>query len=138
MGLDIGEVRTGVAVCDPLWIVASPLTTLAMTGKPRADAQTIAALAQEIAPERVVAGIPLDQHGAPGPQARKVAAVVEELRGLLSVPVETLDERFSTAEAQRRLRQDQVTAKNQKRTIDQISAVILLETYMRREQNRGA
>ena len=138
MGLDIGEVRTGVAVTDPLRIVATPLVTLAMVGKPQPDAQTIARVVAEIGPTVIVAGTPLNQHGEPGPQARKVDAVLAELRKLTTIPVVTVDERFSSAEAQRHLRAGNVKAKKQRGAVDQLAAVILLESYLRREQNRGA
>lgn len=137
MALDIGEARTGVAVTDALQIMASPLRTLPMKGKVEQDADAIAAVITEIGPSAIVVGLPLNQHGERGPQARKVEAMVEALRARIGVPMHLQDERFTTAEASRHLQRAGVKAKGQRASIDQVSAVLMLETYLQRERNRG-
>ncbi len=138
MAFDIGDVRTGVAVTDAMRIVTSPLRTITMCGNLVKDAAELVKVIDEIGPVTVVAGLPLNQHGQPGPQAEKVTAMVQALRARTTVPIETVDERFSTAEAQRYLRAANVKGKKQRATIDQVSAVLILETYQQRERNRAA
>ena len=138
MGLDVGDVRTGVAVTDALQIMVSPLRTVGMTGKLPADADALAAVVREIEPIALVLGLPLNQHGQPGPQAAKVQGMADALRARVTVPIHMVDERFSTAEAHRHLRNANVKGKKQKATVDQVAAGLILETYMQRERNRAA
>jgi putative Holliday junction resolvase len=138
MAFDIGDVRTGVAVTDAMQIITSPLRTITMSGNLAKDAAELVKVIDEIGPVTVVAGIPLNQHGEPGPQAAKVSAMLDAMRARTSVPIVTIDERFSTAEAQRYLRAANVKGKKQRATIDQVSAVLILETYQQRERNRVA
>jgi len=138
MAFDIGDVRTGIAVTDAMQIITSPLRTVTMTGNLAKDAGELVKVIEEHGPVTVVVGLPLNQHGQPGPQAAKVSAMVDALRARTTVPFVTLDERFSTAEAQRYLRAANVKGKKQRATIDQVSAVIILETYQQRERNRAA
>ncbi len=138
MALDVGDVRTGVAVTDALQIVATPLRTVAMKGNLAADAAALTAVVEEIGPVTIVVGMPLNQHGQPGPQAEKVSAMIEALRARTNTPIALVDERFSTAEAHRHLRTANVKGKKQKATVDQLAAVLMLETYMQRERNRAA
>ena len=138
LALDVGDVRTGVAVSDALQIMASPYQTVPMKGHIETDAAALARIIEEVGPVTIVVGMPLNQHGEPGPQAGKVTAMVEALRKRVTPPIELVDERFSTAEAHRHLRAAQVKGKKQKANVDQVAAALILETYMQREKNRGA
>lgn len=138
MAMDIGDVRTGVAVTDPLQIIASPLRTVPMKGKLEADADALAAVVAEVGPTEIVLGIPLNQQGQPGPQAKKVTAMADALKARVQVPVHMLDERFTTAEATRQLRGAGVSSKKQRASVDQVAAVIILETWLQKERNRAS
>ena len=138
MALDIGDVRTGVAVTDPLQIIASPLRTVPMKGALQVDADALAAVITEVAPAAIVVGHPLNQQGQPGPQAKKVGVMVDALRKKTDVPMHLLDERFTSAEATRVLQRSGVKAKKQRANIDQVAAVLILETWLQRERNRAA
>lgn len=138
MAMDIGDVRTGIAVTDALQIIASPLRTVPMKAKAKEDAAALAAVVEEIGPAAIVAGYPLNQAGEPGPQAKKVEAVVEALKARISVPVHLLDERFTTAEAHKHLHRAGVSSRKQRASVDQVAAVLILETWLQRERNRGA
>ncbi len=132
MALDVGDVRTGVALSDPLQMIASPHSVVQ---KPSLDA-TLAELKRIIAetePVRIVVGIPLDQGGEHGPQARKILAFVERLRAETSAEIVTQDERFSTAEAQRMLISADVNRKKRKQVVDKVAATHILRTYMDRQ-----
>ena len=99
MALDYGSARTGVAVSDPTGTVARPLGVVEGAASDAGLAE-LARLVGDEAPERVVVGLPLTLRGARGEQAAETERFVEALRGVLDVPVELFDERFTTDLAQ--------------------------------------
>ena len=100
LALDYGSARTGVAVSDATGTLARPLCVVR---KAMSDAglDRLADLVDEHGAEQVVVGLPLTLRGEQGKQAQETLRFVEALRGRLAVPVETLDERFTTALAAR-------------------------------------
>ncbi len=100
--LDVGERRVGVAVSDPEGRLASPLTVIMRQSAER-DFQQVAALARREGASRVVVGLPRTLAGEIGPQARRIQRWAERLAPYLDVPIVYADERYSTAEARRRL-----------------------------------
>ena len=134
LGLDVGEARTGAAVSDPLGIVATPLETIRMQSDD-ADIDAVARLVGETDAVGIVVGLPLNQDGGEGPQARKVQAFIERLRQRVGIEIVTQDERFTSAIAQRTLRESNVRGKNRKKYIDQIAAQQILQTYLDRRAN---
>ncbi|NLV46033.1 MAG: Holliday junction resolvase RuvX [Candidatus Hydrogenedentes bacterium] len=133
MGLDIGEARTGIARSDALQIVAFPYKVV-RAGTESDMARDVAMAIQEVSPVLVVAGLPLNQNGEPGPQAAKVKSMVDRLRALVSVEIITQDERFSTAEALRVARDMNARSKARKGKVDQVAAALILQTYLDRRQ----
>ncbi|MBP8132012.1 MAG: Holliday junction resolvase RuvX [Candidatus Hydrogenedentes bacterium] len=131
VGLDVGEVRTGVAVSDPMRMIASPHDTIAM-GSPEANIEAVRRVVAATEAVCLVAGVPLDREGKPGPQAQKVLAFVEQLRAALDIPVETVDERFSTAGAERALRAADVRGRKRRGVIDKVAAADILRTFLDR------
>jgi len=99
MALDYGSARTGVAVSDPTGTLARPLGIVERAATEAALAE-VARLARDEEVERVVVGLPLTMRGAHGEQATETERFVEALRGILEVPVELFDERFTTDLAQ--------------------------------------
>lgn len=99
LALDYGSARTGVAVSDPTGTVARPLGIVERAGTESGLAE-LARLAREEAAERVVVGLPLTLRGVRGEQAEETERFVAALRGVLEVPVELFDERFTTDLAQ--------------------------------------
>jgi putative Holliday junction resolvase len=95
LALDYGAARTGVAVSDPTGTLARPLCVVARAASEQGLARLRELVAEE-APGRVVVGFPLTLGGRAGEQARETARFVEALRSVIEVPVETLDERFTT------------------------------------------
>src|SRR3954465_1903134 len=95
--VDLGTRRIGVAMTDGLGLTAQPLQTIPRRGGQR-DLDAIAALIRTHAAERIVIGLPLDPEGGAGRAAKSVAAFAARLRGAVSVPVELIDESFSTVE----------------------------------------
>ena len=100
LALDYGAARTGVAVSDATGTIAIPLEVVAQAATPDGLGR-IRELVEGQEAERVVVGMPLTLRGARGEQARLTEDFVRDLRALLDVPVETYDERFTTALAGR-------------------------------------
>lgn len=96
LALDYGAARTGVAVSDATGTIARPLTVIPRAATPDGLAK-LHEMVRDQEVERVVVGLPLTLRGEVGAQARETEAFVEALRGVLEVPVETYDERFTTA-----------------------------------------
>lgn len=134
IGLDIGEARTGVAVSDPLGMIASAHDTVQMSD-PKTDALAVKKIVDEQEAVRIVAGIPLDQNGEIGPQAEKVLAFVEEIKAVTDVEIVMQDERFSTAAAHRNLIEANMNAKKRKKVVDKVAAQQILQLYLDRQAN---
>jgi len=129
LGLDVGDVRIGVALSDETATLASGLATLERVG-PRKDVKAVAAMVREHAVDEVVAGIPWRLNGTLGPQGEKVMGFVEALRRGLKVPVVTWDERFTTVAADELLAEAGVRRRDRKARIDRAAAVLILQGYL--------
>lgn len=136
MGLDVGEARTGVALTDPMRILSSPFEVIQVT-TPVADIARILEIVKEQEVVEIVAGIPLNKEGQRGPQAEKVVTFVEQLRAATDIPVEMIDERFTTAAAHRTMQTMKVKGKKKKKVVDQLAAAEILQTYMDRKKSMG-
>jgi len=99
-------------------------------GDERQDHRRIADLVAEVEAECVVVGLPLSLDGSIGPAAEKALAEVERLAAVLSVPVETYDERLTTVTAERVLREQGVTGRRRRQVIDQVAASVLLQAWL--------
>ena len=131
IGLDIGEERTGIARSDALQMLAFPHSVVHARTEDEM-ARDVAAAIRELAPVHVVAGLPLNQNGEPGPQAGRVLSMLERLRALVNVEITTQDERFSTAEALRVAREMNARGKARKGKVDQVAAALILQTFLDR------
>jgi putative Holliday junction resolvase len=100
LALDYGSARTGVAVSDPTGTLARPVCVVERAATDAGMTRLLAVVAAE-EPERIVVGLPLTLRGEHGSQARETDAFVEALRARVAVPVESFDERFTTALAAR-------------------------------------
>jgi putative Holliday junction resolvase len=128
LGLDVGEKRVGVAICDESRTLARPLRTLNRASK-KEDFIQFAALCREHAIEKVIVGLPKTLHGAEGPQARRVRRYAVELQAALNLPIDFWDERFSSVDAQERLSSASRKARA-KGDIDSAAAAIILQEYL--------
>ena len=131
LGLDVGDVRIGVAVSDPLGIIAQPHQVVQRTTLDR-DLAALLDIAADREAVGIVVGMPLNQHGQPGLQAGKVQAFIDALRALTPLPILTIDERFTTALAQRALIAADVSRKGRRKVVDKIAAQQILQTYLDR------
>lgn len=130
LGLDVGDVRIGVAISDVLGSGAHPLCTLTRTNRQR-DITAIGDLVSIHEVERIIIGLPISLDGTLGPQAEKVQKFGNRLSQGLDIPVEFCDERFTTSEAEEILDKVDVDPKDRKKIVDQVSAVLILDEYLR-------
>ena len=137
MALDVGDRTIGVACSDEGLILASPVETIQRRG-PKADAIRVETLVRERGVTRVIAGLPLSLRGQEGPQSAKVREFVEVLKRRLKVPVEMADERLTTREAERTLIEADLSRARRKEVIDQMAAVLILQTYLDARANAAS
>jgi putative Holliday junction resolvase len=121
LALDYGAARTGVAVSDATGTLARPLTVVERASS-QAGLRRLVEIVSAEEPQRIVVGLPLTLRGEPGLQAEETARFVAALRGAVSVPVESFDERFTTSLASR--------APSTRAPEDARAAAHLLESYL--------
>ena len=134
MALDVGDVRIGIAVSDLMEIIANPLETYTRKGNLEIDAQYILKLAQEKEVSLIVSGLPLGLRGQENEQTAKTREFIDKLREICDVPIEYLDERFTTLSAERVLIEGNVRRENRKKVIDKVAATIILQNYLDRKR----
>ncbi len=127
LGLDVGDVRIGVALSDPLGILASPLTIITRTDE-KSDTEIIVEIIRQNQVGRLVVGLPLSMDGSLSRQAEKVRAFVTELSRHTDVPVKFQDERLSTVSAKRIIRGVRKTSKGTR--YDAVAAALILQSYL--------
>jgi len=131
LALDLGKRRIGLAVSDALGITAQGLETLRRT-RLRDDLARVAAIAGEWDAGMFLLGIPLHLSGREGRQAAWVREFGEKLRESTGLPVEYWDERWTTVQANRVLKESGISIEKRAAAVDRLSAVILLESYLSR------
>ncbi|MGH3912153.1 MAG: Holliday junction resolvase RuvX [Pseudonocardiaceae bacterium] len=132
LGVDVGEVRVGVALSDPSGVLATPLVTLKRDRRGGADLAALAALVVEHEVVEVVVGLPRTLAGRHGPAARAAWDYARALAERLSagVPVQLTDERLTTVSATRKLAERGVRGRKQRRVVDQAAAVEILQGWL--------
>src|SRR6266536_2597467 len=123
LGLDVGDLRIGVALSDETATLASGLPTLKRVG-PRKDVKAVATLVREHGVGEVVAGMPRRLDGTVGPQAERVTSFMAELRAVVRVAVVEWAVRFASVMAPEALIAGGVSRRDRKRSVDQVSAVL--------------
>lgn len=129
LGVDLGERRIGLAVSDPTGLLASALKVLQSQGRAK-DVAAVADVARAEEVEAVVVGVPVSMNGSYGPMAEKSHRFGEMLAEQLGRPVVYWDERLTTAEASRYLRDSGMRAEKRRQTIDAAAAAVLLQGYL--------
>ncbi len=131
MALDYGERNVGVAVSDELQLTARPLTTIRREKLRYASfIERIRQLVDENGIAALVVGLPLNMDGSRGAAAERVERFVSDLRRSLSIPVETVDERLTSREADRMLREMGVDLRERRARSDQYAASLILQDYL--------
>ncbi|GAC1380414.1 MAG: Holliday junction resolvase RuvX [Pseudarthrobacter sp.] len=142
LGVDVGTVRVGVAICDRDAILATPYKTLDRNAKKNSDVRVIASLAQELGAVQVIVGLPRTMKGEEHASARMAAEYAEllvaELAGRgLDVPVNLVDERLSSVTAHRNLHEAGMSSRNHRKVVDQVAAAGILQHAIDMQKARG-
>jgi putative Holliday junction resolvase len=135
MGVDIGEVRIGLALSDTTGTICTPLKTLDAKGVPH-DQETIARLAADYEAEAIVVGLPVNMDGSFGLAARKAQAFCRVLRTVTDLDVITYDERLTSHQAESQLRSAGVKPSRNKSRVDSTAAALILESYLASHADR--
>lgn len=127
--IDLGKARVGVAVADELGLMAHARPFL--EGKSRRPLlAALATLAKEDGIERFLVGLPLEMNGEHGPAAQRALEFAQQLADATGVEIEMIDERLSTVEASRRLRDRGLTTREQRSLVDGAAAAVILQSWL--------
>lgn len=129
MALDIGEKRIGIAISDPQERVASPLVVLDAVQVERGE-KPFTRLLEDWEPELLLCGLPLTLNGEEGPQAQRVRKVAQAISARFHIPIEFTDERLSSREAKRILREEGLDERSMRGKIDMIAASVFLQAWL--------
>lgn len=135
--IDYGDARTGLAVSDPTGFLAGH-TEVVEAYRPEAVAARIDAVAREYGVGKLVLGHPLNMDGTRGPRAEKAEAFAELLRNVTGLPVALWDERRTTIDAHRILRDNGKNGKKRKKIVDAVAASLILEGYLAWERGQAS
>ena len=136
MVVDLGQVRTGISVCDPREVLASPVKVIT-AHTPEKRLEEIHKAAGELRAGKIVVGLPRNMDGTEGASAlsaRETAARLQEITGL---PVVLQDERGTTMTAHGYLNDTNVRGKKRRQTVDAVAAVIILQDYLDSSRRNG-
>jgi len=129
MALDVGARRIGVAVSDPLGITAQGLDTIQRQNK-RRDLEALRRLLAEYQIREVVVGLPLRLSGAEGTQSEKMRRFAEDLESQFGVTVHLWDERWTSTEANRVLRETDLSIEKRAKAVDRMAATLILQSWL--------
>jgi len=136
LGLDVGDALIGVAVSDPLKIIAQGLDSIARKNI-KEDIGAIKHLTEQYKIEEIVVGLPRMMDGEIGIQAQKVLNFVESLKAEIEVPIVMSDERLTTVTANRALIEADISRRKRKRIVDKTAAVLILQGYLDSHMHRS-
>ncbi|MDO9378560.1 MAG: Holliday junction resolvase RuvX [Nocardioidaceae bacterium] len=135
LGVDVGDVRIGVARSDPSGLIATPVETVAAGDGAIAR---LVVLTHEHEASEVVVGLPRSLSGKLGPAARRVRSYAEQIaRAVAPVPVRLVDERLSTVSAENQLRAQGRKGARRRAVVDQVAAVVILQHALDTERASG-
>ncbi len=136
LALDIGEVRIGIAASDATGRVASPVKVLP-AAEVLGGARTFRRILEDYEPDVLVCGRPKTMAGEDGPQAERVMAQGRQIADACGLPLEFADERLSSAEAKRILRDEGYSERGMRGKVDMIAASLFLQSWLDARQDKG-
>jgi putative Holliday junction resolvase len=136
LGLDVGKKRIGVAGCDGTGLIATGLTTIERTSFAR-DVELLKQLVEEREASLLVVGLPYSMNGTLGFQAEQVQKFARRLSAALQLPVEYIDERLTSIEAEQQLKELKRFSSRDKGAIDRRAATIILQQWLEQRRFRG-
>ena len=134
LAVDLGDARTGLAVCDPTEFLASPAGVIHETDF-EVILKKVAQAAKEHRAQRMVVGYPKNMNGTVGERAEKCALFAQRLGELAEIPVKLWDERSTTVSAHNILNVTDTRGKKRKNVVDAVAATIILESYLAYRKN---
>ena len=129
LGLDVGKKRIGVAGCDGTGLIATGLTTVERTSF-KADVEAFQKLVRDREAHILVVGLPYSMDGTIGFQAKQVQKFAQRLAKALDLPLEYVDERLTSVEAEQQLKQQKRFSSRKKGLIDRRAATIILQQWL--------
>jgi putative Holliday junction resolvase len=129
LALDIGEVRVGVAASDASGLLAMPVCVLP-ANEILNNSRTWRRVLEDHEPEILVCGLPLTMAGEDGPQAQRIRAQAEKIALVCGLPLDFIDERLSSSEAKRILRQQGLNERQMRGKVDSVAASLFLQTWL--------
>ncbi len=135
LALDFGSKNIGLAVTDELGLTAQGLPTLRRSNK-RNDLDHLRRVIRRYEVSEIVMGLPLRMSGNEGTQSEKVQTFAEELRHKFKLPVHLFDERLTSVEANRVLRESDMGIRRRAEVVDQLAAVLILQSFLEFRQAR--
>lgn len=129
MSIDYGDARTGIAFCDKNEILASAYTTINESYQPKLVKKIVEIIEAEL-PEKIVVGLPRNMDGSYGFRADRCRELGEALSSETDIPIDFEDERLTTVIAHDILSENNVRGKKRKNTVDAVSAVVILQSYI--------
>jgi putative Holliday junction resolvase len=132
LGLDPGDARIGVAISDPDRRLAVPFGTVRV-GQPPGELKAVAAIVKENLVVALVVGLPRELSGKEGPRAAHARAFASAIEGFVDVPIDFQDERLTTVEAERLLREAGVAGRQRRRSVDETAATLILQAWLDRQ-----
>lgn len=130
LSVDYGDARTGIAVCDKMEILASPVCVIHESYEPKVIAE-IKRIIEARKPEMLVVGHPLNMDGSKGERAQKCAEFAQKLKEETGLETKLFDERLTTVSAHRILSENNVRGQKRKNVVDAVSAVMILEGFLK-------
>ena len=135
LGLDVGDRRIGLAVAEENGLLAVPVGAIVRT-KTKQDLTNIVEIARQRRVTLIVAGLPISINGTLGPQAKKTQAFLERVKTATGLPVEMVDERYSTSEAERLMRHGGKQPSRHRTELDAAAATVVLQAYLDQEARK--
>ena len=129
LGIDVGTVRVGLALSDPLGYTAQPLEVIKRTN-PARDLEAVRRIVEEKQVEVLVVGLPLNMNGTAGPAAKAAQKEAAALATVVPVPVTLFDERRTTVTADMAMMEARMNAQARRKVVDKVAAAVLLQQWL--------
>lgn len=132
MSIDYGEVRAGIAITDELNITAQGLKTIKHNGNDKILLAELDEIIRNYNVETIVVGMPINMNGTRGTRVEKTEKFIHKLKCKYNkIKIETIDERLTTVQAYKTMKDLEIKTKNKKNIVDTLAAVYILEAYMK-------
>lgn len=135
LGIDYGDVRTGIAISDPLGYTAQGVETITHGKDEKMLLNKLEEIIKKYSVELIVIGFPINMNATKGPRAEKTEKFIEKLKSRFHLKVEKVDERLTTVAAHRTMTELGISKEKKKNIVDTMSATYILQMYLDRTIN---